>query len=419
MTESAAANRLREWSDSAAGNNSTSIAGLNMAEGQLPSTVNNTLREMAAQVRQHYYPGQADWAEYGGSASIASQVVFKLATDLTADFVQGRRVRLRGGSATRYATVLSASFTSETTITIVDADGSLSASTTIAGLALAINAMPRRVDKLDISGTASVGGSAIVGGNLSVAGSATFSGTTTIKTALIVPTVAVSSSVSVINPSGGGQSMVYLQTEVANQRVLEVNASTSTYSTDILRLDCGATGSGFNFAHFRSGSGSDAEFKLSGDGNGTCDGAWTGGGADYAEYFEVADLADGLATRLGVAVVLDGDRVRPAGIGEDPDGVTRPKGPARSSAIVGNSPLNWPGAYKADDFGRYELDDKGERVPTGERRKDEVYIPRAERDEWALIGLVGQVPILKGQPTGKRWKKMRDVSATVELWLVR
>ena len=50
---------------------------------------------------------------------------------------------------------------------------------------------------------------------------------------------------------------------------------------------------------------------------------------------------------------------------------------------------------------------------------DMAYIPRLERDEWDPVGLVGKLRVLKGQPTGDRWLKMKDISATVELWLVR
>ena len=32
---------------------------------------------------------------------------------------------------------------------------------------------------------------------------------------------------------------------------------------------------------------------------------------------------------------------------------------------------------------------------------------------------MGKLRILKGQPTGDRWIKMRDISDTVEEWLVR
>ena len=47
------------------------------------------------------------------------------------------------------------------------------------------------------------------------------------------------------------------------------------------------------------------------------------------------------------------------------------------------------------------------------------YVSREDRDEWNLIGLTGQVTMTKGQKTGDRWIKMRDISDTVEEWLVR
>jgi hypothetical protein len=33
--------------------------------------------------------------------------------------------------------------------------------------------------------------------------------------------------------------------------------------------------------------------------------------------------------------------------------------------------------------------------------------------------MMGKLRMLKGQPTGDRWIKMRDISDTVEEWLVR
>jgi hypothetical protein len=51
--------------------------------------------------------------------------------------------------------------------------------------------------------------------------------------------------------------------------------------------------------------------------------------------------------------------------------------------------------------------------------KDAEYVNRENRPEWNIIGLVGQVKVLKGQPTNDRWVKMRDVSETVEEWFIR
>ena len=47
------------------------------------------------------------------------------------------------------------------------------------------------------------------------------------------------------------------------------------------------------------------------------------------------------------------------------------------------------------------------------------YVSREDRQEWDAIGMVGKLRIRKGQITGTRWIKMRDISDTVEEWLVR
>jgi len=50
---------------------------------------------------------------------------------------------------------------------------------------------------------------------------------------------------------------------------------------------------------------------------------------------------------------------------------------------------------------------------------DAEYVNRENRSEWNIIGLVGQVKLLKDQPVNARWIKMRDVSASVEEWFIR
>ena len=47
------------------------------------------------------------------------------------------------------------------------------------------------------------------------------------------------------------------------------------------------------------------------------------------------------------------------------------------------------------------------------------YNPRKERDEWHVVGLLGQIPITKGQPLADNWIKMKDVSDTVEMYFVK
>jgi hypothetical protein len=47
------------------------------------------------------------------------------------------------------------------------------------------------------------------------------------------------------------------------------------------------------------------------------------------------------------------------------------------------------------------------------------YSPREDRDEWHVVGLLGQIPITKGQPLADNWTKMKDVSDTVEMYFVK
>jgi hypothetical protein len=127
---------LRRWSTSASSN--SSIAGgvntINFAEGQSPGSVNNSAREMMAQIRSVYVPDEWGWVEHSATVSVASQTAFKLAGNQTSNWVANRRWRLKSGSSTRYGTVVSSSFTSETTITVTVDSGSLSASHSLAAL---------------------------------------------------------------------------------------------------------------------------------------------------------------------------------------------------------------------------------------------------------------------------------------------
>jgi len=129
---------LRKWSTSASSN--STVAGgsntINFAEGQAPGSVNNSARELMAQVRSIYSPDEWGWVEFSATASVASQTTFRLVGDQTSNWVANRRWKLRSGSTTRYGTVVSASYTTETTITVTVDSGSLSASHSLAALSV-------------------------------------------------------------------------------------------------------------------------------------------------------------------------------------------------------------------------------------------------------------------------------------------
>ena len=181
----------------------------------------------------------------------------------------------------------------------------------------------------------------------------------------------------------------------------------------------------------------DTEFDLQGDGNGYCDGSWTGGGADYAEFFE---SVDGESIAPGTTVTLDGSKVRACKVGEAPIGVI-----SANPSAVGNGAIKYKGKYLRDEFGAYMLEDKEvtydvdtglldddgnkiirEETVTHQVRRlnpdydpTQTYIPREKRPEWNVVGLMGQIAIRKGQPTAPNWIKMKEISETVELYLVR
>ena len=247
-------------------------------------------------------------------------------------------------------------------------------------------------------------------------------------------------------------------------------ASSASYASRVGQLEVNRSAtSAYQFLYTFS-LGGDIEHNLRGDGNAYADGTWNNNGADYAEFFE---SASGQALTVGATVVLDQNKVREATQDDDTKniiGVVRPKEPSKASMVVGNTAWNkWANKYLTDEFDRYIMEDhdiveweeqitdgdgktvtkkhsyESHRIPDGlvvpadsiVKTHDEAgskfqhyklnpawdknaeYINRENRPEWNIIGLLGQVKILKGQPVSDRWIKMRDVSATVEEWMIR
>ncbi|KJV08778.1 hypothetical protein VZ95_15590, partial [Elstera litoralis] len=162
------------------------------------------------------------------------------------------------------------------------------------------------------------------------------------------------------------------------------------------------------------------------------DGAVTGASftspaADYAEWFEgLEPLPVG-----GCVVIGDGGLIRLYDSRydrlDDIMGVVRPR--KTRDCLIGNAAEhNWAGMYLKDEFGDpvYEnwtdpADGSVHRVlavnPAYEASLP--YLPRSARPEWNLIGLLGQVPILNGQPQNPRWRAMRPISDHVTLVYIR
>jgi hypothetical protein len=195
-----------------------------------------------------------------------------------------------------------------------------------------------------------------------------------------------------------------------------------------------------SYAYFVVGNGNNVTrsnaFRVSGSGECLAGGTFTNGGADYAEYFE---SFDGNAISLGTVVELTGSFIKPCTVAENAIGVISNK-----PSVLGNSDEGtadeWVGKYKKDIWGNYEMVEEEyqeevgfdeEQNPIYETKTKIVrvlnpnydptiaYIPRAERPEWNVVGLVGQIRVLNNQPIPSRWIKMKSVSSEVDLYFVK
>lgn len=206
-----------------------------------------------------------------------------------------------------------------------------------------------------------------------------------------------------------------VESDVENGIASNIKANHASFTGRVSNLETTrAANSAFSFLVCNSDvdSSVDREFNLLGDGNGQLDGSWSSPAADYAEYFE---SVDGTRIPVGTSVILDGGKVRPALATEDPDGVI-----SATPTVVGNSAdLKWNKKFLRTEYGNYDLDENGDRKLNPDYSPEVVYIPRAQRPEWNIVGLLGQVAVTAGQPIGERWKFVRAVSERVNIYLVR
>ena len=259
-----------------------------------------------------------------------------------------------------------------------------------------------------------------------------------------------------------------LVTEDNNNNSLMVRATNGSFTEKVIFGGTNRTGSSsFILMDLFSNNTGDVEFRVRGDGEVGADGSVSGGGVDYAEYFEWKDGNSSNEDRIGLTVKLDGNKIV---LSSDSDNASDILGviSGKPAVVGGAADLKWNNKYLVDDFNRYIWEEytstewteikivKGvkqenyfsyetDRIPSdvtvpsdakvvsvdgnGEklmRRKlnpdydeSKTYVPRRDRKEWDAVGLLGQLRIKKGQKTGANWIKMRDISDTVEEWLVR
>lgn len=114
----------------------TSVSASNIAlfpEGMAPSAVNDNLRTLQSEVRNWYV--ESEWYDHGDTPSRASNTTFKIAGDVTARYLANRRLKCFDAT-TIYSIIASSSYSApDTTITVVNDSGNLSASLTAVALA--------------------------------------------------------------------------------------------------------------------------------------------------------------------------------------------------------------------------------------------------------------------------------------------
>jgi len=205
-----------------------------------------------------------------------------------------------------------------------------------------------------------------------------------------------------------------------------------------------------------SNTASDLDFRVRGDGQIYSDAASIVAPADYAEYFEWFDGNTNAEDRAGIPVVLVGNKIVEATENsEEIIGIVS----GRPGFIGDSAWSHWNEKYLIDDFGRriledyevyewIEVDKNGkivelsyafddpkmddinlpENYKTVIQQREKVnpnydpeleYTPRENRQEWDAIGLVGKVRMIKGKPVNPRWRKLQDISDTVEEWFIR
>ena len=122
---------IGKYDTTAANNTATSTGSVSVAEGMLPSNINNAFRDIMADIRQFY--NSVEWIEYGDGAgtytpAYASSTSFTIAgVNVTSVYHVGRRVKVVASTpGTIYGSITAVAFSTNTTVTVAWDSGSLS-----------------------------------------------------------------------------------------------------------------------------------------------------------------------------------------------------------------------------------------------------------------------------------------------------
>ena len=121
--------------------------------------------------------------------------------------------------------------------------------------------------------------------------------------------------------------------------------------------------------------------------------SYTASGADYAEMFEWLDGNPDNSDRRGLFVTLDGEKIRLATADDDYIlGVVS----ATPSVVADAHTDDWCKKWKTDIFGERLLDENGAWILNDDfvEEDNEKYVSRADRKEWAAVGMVGKLIVV-------------------------
>lgn len=161
----------------------------------------------------------------------------------------------------------------------------------------------------------------------------------------------------------------------------------NTHDHALVGGNYGFSGSNFKIAIGGGGSSSNPKnvFTVSNTGVVTASDYQTSN-ADFAEYFEWADGNPHADDRMGLLVEQIGDKIAPAQGTEFFGAIS-----ARAS-VIGNAYEDyWHGKYITDVYGRIQYDKDGRALISPDFDPSRVYVPRSQRPEWAVTGLVGRI----------------------------
>ena len=120
---------IKDYSTTQASN--TTLNSISVAEGMLPSNLNNAIRALMKNTRDWF--NDAQWIEYGDgdaayTAAYVSGTAFTInGGDVTSVYHAGRRIKLIASTpGTIFGTISSSSFSSNTTVNVTWDSGSLS-----------------------------------------------------------------------------------------------------------------------------------------------------------------------------------------------------------------------------------------------------------------------------------------------------